>query len=137
MADYAKPLPLVTELNRPHWEGAKRHEYLIQQCDECGYRWFPPRGSCSRCLSTSYTWAKSRGKGKLFSFVVYHQAWLPGFKEELPYNVAIIELEEGVRLINNVVGVPNDKLRVGMPVEVTFEEVAPDVAIPKFQAVGA
>ena len=64
---------------------------------------------------------------------MYHQGWLPGYRDDLPYNVAIIELDEGVRLINNLVEVDNDAIEVGMPVEVVFEDVAPDVVVPRFR----
>src|SRR6266851_5060342 len=108
MAEYNKPLPVVNELNRPHWDGARRHEFLIQRCTNCGHMAFPPMPNCDNCLATELEWVKSSGKGTIFSFIIYHQGWLPGYKDELPYNVAIVELQEGVRLINNIVGIDND-----------------------------
>ncbi len=95
--------------------------------------WFPPMPECSKCLSTDLEWTRSSGKGTVFSFGVYHQGWLPGYKEAVPYNVAIIEMEEGVRLINNIVGIDNEKIEVGMAVEVTFEDISPEVTIPRFK----
>jgi uncharacterized OB-fold protein len=137
VADYTRPLPVINDLNRPHWEGARNHEFLIQRCEDCGHMWFPPMPNCSNCLSTESEWTRVSGRGTVFSYIVYHQGWLPGFKDEVPYNVAIIELDEGVRFINNVVGAPNETIEVGMPVEVTFEDVSPDVTIPRFKpAVG-
>ena len=130
--DYTKPLPLVTDLNRPHWEGARRREFLVQQCTACEHRWFPPLPNCNRCLSTDYRWTPVKGTGKVYSFIVYHQAWLEGFKQELPYNVALIELDEGLRIVNNVGGVGSDELRIGMPVRVAYDEVSPEVVIPRF-----
>jgi uncharacterized protein len=137
VAEYARPLPIVNDLNRPHWEGAKNHEFLIQRCRDCGHLWFPPMPNCSKCLSTSVEWVRSPGKGTVFSYIVYHQGWLPGFKDEVPYSVAIVELDEGVRFVTNLTGVANDKIEVGMPVEVTFDNVAPEVTIPKFKPAAA
>ena len=133
MSEYAKPIPVITELNEPHWEGARRGEFLAQRCTACGQIWFPPSPNCSGCLSTDYEWAAMAGTGTVYSFIVYHQGWLPGYRDDLPYNVAIIELDEGVRLINNLVEVDNDAIEVGMPVEVVFEDVAPDVVVPRFR----
>ena len=137
MADYNKPLPVINDLNRPHWEGARNHEFLIQRCTHCGHLSFPPMPNCDNCLSTDLEWVRADGKGTVFSYIVYHQGWLPGYKDEIPYNVAIIELSEGVRLINNVVGIPNEKIEVGMPVQVTFEDINSDITIPKFKPVNA
>ena len=135
MAEYQKPLPVVNDLNRSHWEGARNHEFLIQRCRSCGHLSFPPMPNCNNCLSTDQEWVKSEGKGTVFSFIVYHQGWLPGYRDDLPYNVAIIELNEGVRLVNNIVEVPIERLSVGMPVEVTFDDVAAGVTIPHFRPV--
>ena len=131
--EYTKPLPLVNDLNRPHWEGAKKHQFLVQKCRRCGHTWFPPLPNCSRCLEADIDWVAASGKGIIHSFIVYQQGWLEGYKEDIPYNVALIELEEGVRLINNAVGVDADGLRVEMPVEVVFEDISEDVTIPKFR----
>ena len=132
-AEYRKPMPEINDLNRPHWEGANQHEFRVQRCRGCGHMWFPPMTNCSRCLSTDLEWFVTGGKGKVFSFIVYHQGWLPGYLQETPYNVALIELDEGVRFISNVVGIPNDQIEVDMPVEATYEEVTPEVTIPRFR----
>ena len=136
MNEYDKPIPQVTDLNRPHWEAAKRHEFVIQKCHDCGHMWFPPMTICSTCLSTDIDWVQPKGTGKVHSFIVYHQAWLPGWLKVTPYNVAIIELDEGPRFINNIIGIENDQIEVDMPVEVTFEDVSADIVIPKFKPVG-
>ena len=130
--DYTKPLPLVTALNRPHGEGARRREFLVQQCTACEHRWFPTLPNCNRCLSTDYRWTPVKGTGKVYSFIVYHQAWLEGFKQELPYNVALIELDEGLRIVNNVGGVGSAELRIGMPVRGADDEVPRQVVLPRF-----
>ena len=133
MNEYEKPMPEVNDLNRPHWDAAKQHQFLIQRCQDCGHMWFPPMPNCSNCLSERLEWAPMKGTGKVHSFIVYHQGWLPGYLKQTPYNVAIVQLDEGPRLINNIVGVANDDIRVDMPVEVVFEEINPDVTIPRFR----
>ena len=135
MNEYDKPLPIVTDLDRPHWEAAKRHELLVQHCKACGHLSFPPMTNCSQCLSRDLDWQAVKGTGKVHSFIVYHQGWLPGYLKSTPYNVAIVQLDEGPRFISNIVGIDNDDIEVDMPIEVTYEEVAPDVIIPRFKPV--
>ncbi len=77
-AEYEKPMPEINDLNRPHWEGAKQHEFRVQRCRACGHMWFPPMTNCSRCLGTDLEWFATSGKGKVFSFIVYHQGRLHG-----------------------------------------------------------
>jgi uncharacterized OB-fold protein len=131
--EYRKPLPVPSELSRPFWEACRRHELLVQRCLSCGTVRFPPAILCPECLSEEAEWKKSSGKGKVFSFVVFHRLYHPGFEGELPYTVALIELEEGARLISNVVGCPPVEVACDMPVEVVFEDVTPEVTLPKFR----
>lgn len=135
-SEYEKPMPRVTDLDRPHWEAAAKHQLLIQSCNDCGHMWFPPAENCPNCLGTNLGWKEPKGTGKVHSFIIYHQGWLPGYLKSTPYNVAIIQLDEGPRFISNVVGIDNDHIEVDMPVQVTFEDVAPDVSIPRFKPVG-
>ncbi len=81
----------------------------------------------------SSEWAAVTGRGKVYSFVIFHRAYHPGFAGELPYAVACIELEEGPRLLSNIVGIAPEKVRCDMPVEVVFEEITPDISLPKFR----
>jgi len=85
------------------------------------------------CLSTDITWAQASGKGTLYTFALMHQVLHPGFASEVPYNVAEVDLEEGVRVTSTIVGSPNDNLRIGMPLEVTFEAITDEVSLPKFK----
>ena len=130
---YDKPMPQVTELNRPFWEGARRHELLVQRCRPCGHMWFPPLPNCTRCLSTDIEWVATSGRGTVFSVIVYHQGWLPGYKEDLPYDVAIVELEEGVRVISNIVEIEPERIEIGMRVVATFDDVDQETSIPRFK----
>ena len=135
MADYQKPLPNLSPESSQFWAGAKRHEFLIQKCRNCGSYRFYPRSICPHCLSDEVDWIKAAGRGQIYSFTVSYRYRSPGFKADVPYNIAIVELEEGVRLISNIVGCNNEDLRIGMPVEVSFEDVTPEITLPKFRPV--
>jgi uncharacterized OB-fold protein len=133
MSDYAKPIPTPSEDSRPYWEATKNHQLKLQQCLVCGAFRFPPGEVCPECTSEAYEWKPVSGKAKVFSFVVYHRAYHPGFKEELPYVVAVIELDEGPRMLSNVIGCKPEDVRCDMPVEVAFEDITDEVALPKFR----
>ena len=133
MSDYRKPLPEITPAMRPFWDAARRHELVVQRCAGCGTHRFPARDLCSRCLSRTVEWAPVSGRGTIFSWTMMHQVYHPGFADEVPYAVVVVELEEGVRLVSNLVGCPVDAIVAGMPVEVTFEDVTPEVTLPKFR----
>jgi uncharacterized protein len=133
MNEYRKPLPVPSPESRPLWEGCRKHELLIQRCDACRQFVFPPNSLCSECLGTGLTWTKTTGRGRVYSFVVYHRVYHPGFENEIPYVVAIVELEEGARLLSNIIGCPPDQVRCEMPVEVVFEDVTEAVTLFKFQ----
>jgi len=88
---------------------------------------------CPDCLSDRYDWARVSGRGTIASFVVFHKAYFPAFVAEIPYAVAQVELEEGPRLTSNLVDVPPDQIAIGMPVEVVFDDVTPEVSLPRFR----
>ena len=133
MAEYTKPLPIISEVNQPFWEAAKRHELRLQQCRACGKIWYPFGPLCPYCWSREYDWTRVSGRGRVTSWVVFHQPYFDGFKPELPYNVVQVKLEEGPQMLSNLVGVPNDAIRMDMPVEVCFDDVTEDVTLPKFR----
>jgi len=130
---YKKPLPRVDEESRGWWEALARHELYFQRCRDCGTKRFYPRALCPRCLSSATEWVRASGRATVYSFTVTYQNQAPGFREELPYVLAIVELDEGVRMMTNVVGCAPDAVRVGMPVEVVFDDVTAEVTLPKFQ----
>ena len=133
MSDYAKPLPQVTPEMKPFWDAARRHELVVQRCAACGAHRFPARDICSRCLSREAVWTPVSGRGTVFSWAIMHQVYHPGFAAEVPYAVVVIELDEGARLVSNLVDCTPADIRAGMPVEVVFDDVAPDVTLPKFR----
>ena len=128
-----KPLPRPTEDSAPFWEAAHKGELRMQRCGDCGHIRFPPALLCARCLSERAEWVLLSGRGTVFSWIVVHQSQHPAFNTDVPYNVAIIELEEGPRLHTNIVDCANDRIYIGMPVEVTFERVNDDTALVKFR----
>jgi hypothetical protein len=130
-----KPLPTISDFNRPFWHATRDHELRLQRCDECALLWAPNSPVCPRCLSEKFQWEKLSGRGKIASWVEFHRLYIPAFAEELPYNVAFVELDEGPRIISNIVGVDRADLKIGMPVEVIFEKVSDEVTVPKFKPV--
>jgi uncharacterized OB-fold protein len=133
MAEYKKPLPATSSLNQPYWDGLQRHELKLQRCNDCGKVWYPPAPFCPVCWSRNATWQKLSGRGKVNSWVIFHQAYFSSLKDDIPYNVAEVELEEGPRLLTNLVGVDNTDIELGMPVEVVFDHVTEEVTLAKFR----
>jgi uncharacterized protein len=131
-----KPLPRPTEDSAPYWDAAQRGELCMQRCSDCGHTRFPPSVLCARCLSERHEWTRLSGRGTVFSWIIVHQSQHPAFNADTPYNVTIVELEEGPRLHATVVDCPNDQIRIGMPVEVVFDRVADDVTLPRFRRHG-
>lgn len=138
MADYAGPLPTPTPETRPFWEAAKRHELLLPRCRQCGPFFFYPRATCPRCLTTDIEWKAVSGRGTLHTFTIVHRG-ARNFPLPSPYVMAIVELDEGPRMMTNLVGVKPDPetLEIGMPVEVTWADVTPEVTLPHFRPAGA
>ena len=130
---YPKPLPTLNDENTPFWQACREGVLKLQKCTQCAHVRYPINRFCPRCLSDACEWTAMSGRGTVFSYIVFHQAYHPGFKADLPYNVALVQLEEGPRMFSNVVGVPNDQVRVGDAVEVSFDAVTPEITIPRFK----
>jgi uncharacterized OB-fold protein len=132
MTDQAKPLPTLSDDNRPFWQATKKNELRMQQCLDCQHIRYPINHVCPKCLSEKAEWKQLSGRGEVFSYIVFHQIYHPGFAKDVPYNVAMIQLEEGPRMISNVVGVPVDQVKVGDKVEAVFDPVTEDITVPRF-----
>jgi hypothetical protein len=128
-----KPLPRPNEDTAPYWEAAHRGELRMQQCLDCGFVRFPPSLLCARCLSEKSDWVTLSGRGTVFSWIVVHQSQHPAFNADTPYNVTIVELEEGPRLHTQLVECTNDQIHIGMAVEVVFAKINDEVTLPKFR----
>ena len=135
MNDIQRPLPILTLANKGFWEAAKNHELRLQRCDDCNHTWFPPSYCCPKCLGENLTWAKMSGRAKLWAWVDMWQLYFRGFANERPYLIAYVELEEGPRLISTIVDVDRESLTCDMPLEIVFDDVTPEVTLPKFRAV--
>lgn len=125
------PLPTVTPLTEPYWSGLSDGELRYQRCRPCGHAWLPAREECPRCLADDWEWTPAGGRGRIVSWVVYHQAFHPAFAERLPYNVAVVELDEGPRLITNILAAEPD-LAIERPVVLQIEQES-GVSIPRFR----
>jgi len=121
--------------NKPFWDGCKEHQLRFQKCRNCGSVRWPASVVCPLCYSGDTEWIVASGKGKIYSFVVYHQAYHKAFESDVPYVVASVELEEGPRLLTNIVGCRPDEVRCDMPVEVTWEDINEELSLPKFKLV--
>lgn len=133
MSEYTKPLPLYTKNSEPFWECTRKHELRLQRCAKCAKVFYPCSPVCPDCWSRDYQWVRLSGRGKISSWVVFHQLYYESFKDDLPYNVAQVDLEEGPRIVANVVECKNEELYMGMPVEVVFDDVTPEVTLPRFR----
>jgi uncharacterized OB-fold protein len=136
VAEGTRPLPVPTLETKHFWEGTRSGELLLQRCDVCRHTYFPPRPFCPKCASRKVSVVKAGGKGKLFSYVIHHRP-APGFTP--PYAIAVVELDEGPRMMTNIVGCPQtrDALVLDMALEVTFEKQTDQISLPFFRpAVG-
>lgn len=132
-----RPMPVATDVTRPFWEAAREHRLVIQQCGQCGQQQFYPRPFCRHCLADTPDWKECSGRGSIYTFTVNHRAANGHMADKLPYVVAIIELDEGVRMMANVVDSDLDSVRIGAPVEVRWLDTPDQLTLPQFQVVVA
>lgn len=137
MADIRKPIPQPTPETQDFWDGAKAGNLRLQRCKACSDVYFPPRPFCPKCASRSVESFNASGKGRLYSYVINHRA-APGFEADAPYAIAVVELDEGPRLMTNIVGSPQtpEALPIDARVEVAFEAVSDTISLPKFKLSG-
>jgi uncharacterized OB-fold protein len=126
-------LPTADDHTRPFWSAAREGRLLVMRCRACGRAHFYPRPFCPHCWSDAVEWEEASGRGGLYTYSVVRRNDLPPFDQRVPYVAAVVELEEGVRLMTNVVECDVDDLRVGMPVAVAFQAIDEEYAIPVFR----
>ena len=135
--DFTKPLPNITPEAKPFWDAAAQNKLVMQRCQDCLAWVWTPRPLCNECGSERIDWTPMSGKGTVYSFTVIRQvvgrAASKAFEPDIPYVVAWIDLDEGPRMISNVVGCPVDDVKLGMPVAVVFEQQSPEVWLAKFK----
>lgn len=127
------PLPRPYQDTEAYWAAAREHRFVIQRCKTCGEHQFYPRGVCSHCLSSDLEWMDASGRGTVYSYSVNYRAPHPGFADDLPFVLAIVELEEGPRMMTNIVDCDPESVTIGMAVTVTFDDVTDEVTLPKFR----
>jgi uncharacterized OB-fold protein len=134
-----RPLPFIDDAGQGFWAASIQHELRIQRCTGCGHFRYPPPPMCPRCQSMTAEWTRMSGRGRVYSFVVVHPPVLPAFASRCPFPVVLVELEEdpGLRLVGGWAGpIPEGGIQIGAPVEVVFEDVAPDVSLPNWRLGG-
>jgi uncharacterized OB-fold protein len=126
-------IPEPTPETQEYWDGARRGELRIQRCNSCGMAYFFPRPFCPNCSSRDVAWFTASGKGKLYSYVINHRPAM-GWQDAAPYVIAVVELDEGPRMMTNIVGVEPtpENLPIDMPVEVEWERQSDEITIPLF-----
>ena len=131
-------VPEPTPETQEFWDGAKRGELRIQRCRACSRAYFYPRPLCPHCGSRDVEWFTASGKGKLYSYVINHRA-PPGFRDAVPYVIAVVQLDEGPRMMSNVMGVEAtpENLPPDLPLEVTWERLSDNISIPLFRPAGS
>lgn len=132
---YQKPTPEINDENRAFWEGCRQGELRVQKCSNCSHiRHLSP--ACPQCLKAEHEWVAASGRGTVYSWIVVHQRYNRAFEEDLPYNVTIVELDEGPRMVTSLVDVENQDIKAGTPVEVVFDRVTEEITLPKFKRIG-
>lgn len=132
---YDKPLPAPNLDSKPFWDGCKEHELRFQKCRDCGLVRWPASIICPYCYSTDTEWIVAGGRGKVYTFGIFHEVYHPAFEDKVPYVTASVELEEGPRLMTNIVGCSPEEVRCDMPVEVVWDDVTEEFTLPKFKPV--
>jgi uncharacterized OB-fold protein len=133
---YPKPVPVLDVETRPFWEACQNGRLTLQRCSDCGHIRFPPTRFCAKCRSVKCEWIESKGHGRVFSWIVVrHPVPRDVYAQDVPYVVALIELDEGVRIPSNIIDCKPEDVSAGMPVSVVFRAVTPEVTLPLFQPV--
>jgi uncharacterized protein len=131
-----RPLPQpITPEAKPYWDGLKERKLLLPRCADCGHTFFYPRVLCPRCHCRAIQWIQASGRGRLYAFGIAHQSFNRAFKVPPPYVLAMIELEEGPRMVSNLINIEADPsvVKCDMPLEVVFHRMTEEVTIPLFQ----
>jgi len=136
MSNYKKPLPLITPVSHIFYEGCQNGKLLYQQCSQCGEVIFFPKSLCPECLSHNIEWKESAGKGRIFTYTVTYANAPPEFISDMPYVLAIVRMDEGYKLMTNIVDCDFADLQCDLSVEVIFEKVTEAITLPKFRLLG-
>jgi hypothetical protein len=130
---YEKPLPVVDPESAPYWAALKERRLILKHCRDCGRHHFYPRALCPHCHSDALEWADASGRGSIYSYTVARRPAGPAFKADAPYVVAVVDLDEGARMMTNIVTDDVESVRIGQRVAVAFEAVTDEITLPKFR----
>lgn len=133
--DMKKPLPIPTKWSQPFWDAAKQHRLVLKKCGKCGFIDHPPYLYCTNCHADEHEWIEASGKATLAAYAINVFGVPFPFWDDLPYVVALIDLQEGPRMISNIVECDHDKLENGMELEVLFDDVSGEISLPKWRPV--
>lgn len=128
-----RPLPEITPLTQPFWSAAKERRLVIQRCDGCAAYRFPPEPACVFCASPNATWTQVSGRATLWSWTVGYPPLLPYFAERAPWPVAVVQLEEGPRMVTNVVGVVIEDYAIGMALLADYGDIDGEITLVVFR----
>lgn len=123
--------PVLTDVNRGFWDAVQEHRLQVQRCESCGQLRYPPAGRCALCLSADWSWREISGRGELLSYIVVHQRYNAAWAERVPYNVALVQLDEGPRMFSNVLPLDRADLEVGMRLRVAYDD-EDGLTVPRF-----
>ncbi len=134
MSELSPVVPALTERGLPYWKSARNRELRFLRCEDCG-RWINyAKLQCPNCGSRKLSWNACSGRGKLYSYSILHRASSPAFKEKVPYALAVIELEEGIKMMSHLIDCDLAQVDVGMEVEVVFDDLDDEIAVPYFRS---
>jgi uncharacterized OB-fold protein len=128
-------MPIPDSDSMPFWEACRREVLQFQLCTDCSALRHPPRVICPQCRSENHRWEPVSGKGTIYSYTIYRRAFHPSLEKDLPYAVALIDLEENLRIVSRIIDIPMDTISIGMPVTVRFVEIDKKTMLPFFSAV--
>lgn len=131
-----KPVPIASEASKFYWDGAKKHRFCIQKCEDCSFLIHPPKVICPNCASTEIRPEQVTGRGTIYSYTIVRRMFHPAWSDEIPYVIALVDLNEqdGLRVVANIIDADESDLRVGMPVEVMFEDRG-EHTVPQFKPI--
>ena len=133
MSEASRPLPVPSVESEPFWEACRRRELVAQRCSACSTWRHYPRPMCPECHSTDFEWSKLSGQGVIYSYSVAHHAFHPFWKDRTPYVIATVELEEGIRMVADMLDLDSEEVAIGLEVEVAFEEQDEEITLPRFR----
>lgn len=130
---YEKPLPIIDPESAPYWSALKERRLILKRCRDCGRHHFYPRALCPHCHSDALVWSDARGTGTIYSYTVARRPAGPAFKADAPYVIAVVDLDEGARMMTNIVTDDVDSIRIGQRVSIAFDAVTEEVTLPRFK----